>query len=164
MNGNFPLEVLVDRQKATALRCPSRERLTTWVESALLGLPLKGCVSLTIRFVDEEEGQALNAQYRHKNYATNVLSFPYDTTDLPEELLVQERYLGDLVICAPVLVLEAKAQKKSSTEHAAHLVIHGVLHLLGHDHETELEAEAMEALEIDALRRLNIRNPYEPPE
>lgn len=157
----LPHRVFVDRQKATPLRCPSRHRLTTWVQAALVDQPPSEDVALAIRWVDEPEGQSLNQQYRHKNYATNVLSFPFDAAGLPDELQ-QERYLGDLVVCMPVLIREAAEQNKTLTAHTAHIVVHGVLHLLGYDHETSTEdAEAMEALEIQALQRLGFGNPYE---
>ncbi|MDA3877626.1 MAG: rRNA maturation RNase YbeY [Halothiobacillus sp.] len=160
MNPVSTLELFVDRQKATELRCPSRNRLIEWVRAALAEEKITTALALTIRFVDDDEGKSLNNQYRHKNYATNVLSFPYDADDLPEAMS-NERYLGDLVVCAPVLVREALEQGKSLTAHSAHLVIHGVLHLLGFDHETDEEAQRMEALEIRAMHRLNMRNPYE---
>lgn len=161
MSTTASLDVFVSRQKATTQRCPSRKRLTGWVMAALQVLEATGPFALTIRFVDAAEGRALNDQYRHKNYATNVLSFPYDVTDLPELARQQERYLGDLVICLPVLQREAAEQGKSLTAHMAHLVIHGVLHLMGFDHDTETAAADMEALEIRTLHRLNMGNPYE---
>lgn len=160
MNPVSPPEIFVDRQKATELRCPSRKRLTEWVRAALAEEKITAAIALTVRFVDDEEGKSLNHQYRHKKYATNVLSFPYDADDLPEAIM-NERYLGDLAVCAPVLVREAAEQGKSLTAHSAHLVIHGVLHLLGFDHETDEDAQRMEALEIRAMHRLNMGNPYE---
>ncbi|WP_407276645.1 rRNA maturation RNase YbeY [Halothiobacillus sp. DCM-1] len=154
-------QVWVDRQKATVLRCPTADRLTPWVAAAVAAaLPDRApaVVGVCARFVDAAEGQALNQQYRHKNYATNVLSFPFDTP-LPDES-DQERYLGDLVLCQPVLVEEARAQGKSLTAHTAHLIVHGVLHLLGFDHETPAQAEEMEGLEIQVLAQLGFENPY----
>ncbi len=155
-----PPTVWVDRQKATELRCPSAQMLTPWAQAAIVAALPQGApavVGLCVRFVDAEEGEALNRQYRHKNYATNVLSFPSDAP-MPEG--VDERYLGDLILCQPVLVQESAAQNKSLRAHTAHLIVHGVLHLLGFDHETTAEAEAMEALEIHIMAGLGFENPY----
>ena len=111
------------------------------------------CVSaeLTVMIVGEAEGRQLNAAYRKKDYATNVLTFDY--TPPPA-------VLADLVICLPVVNKEARAQKKSLDHHAAHLLIHGSLHACGLDHLNDQEAEQMEALEIEILRRFRIANPY----
>ncbi len=106
---------------------------------------------LTIMIVGQAEGRRLNAAYRHKDYATNVLTFDY--TPPPA-------VLADLVICLPVVNKEARAQKKSLDHHAAHLLIHGSLHACGLDHLNDQEAEQMEALEIEILRRFRIANPY----
>ncbi len=159
--------VWINRQKASSLRCPGRARLSLWASAALVAAGVNHPCALTVRFVDSEEGQALNAHYRHKNYATNVLSFPYEQPDIPEgfelpmeEAQADEHYLGDLVICMPVVGNEAKAQHKSAEAHTAHLVIHGVLHLLGYDHENPIEAERMESLEILAVRQLGFAHPY----
>ncbi|MCF4837249.1 rRNA maturation RNase YbeY, partial [Acinetobacter baumannii] len=103
----------------------------------------------------------LNLQYREKDKPTNVLSFP---SDIPEEVLpmLDALPLGDLVICIPVVLQEALEQKKTAQNHFAHLLVHGVLHLLGYDHETSDEdAEEMEGLEIEILAKLNIANPYQ---
>ncbi|MDR6993036.1 rRNA maturation RNase YbeY [Luteimonas sp. 3794] len=114
---------------------------------------------LAIRLVDEDEGRALNRHYRGKDYATNVLSFP---ADLPEGLPegVRLPLLGDLVLCAPVVAREATEQGKSLNAHYAHLTVHGVLHLLGWDHEDDRDAEAMEQLEREILAGLGIDDPY----
>jgi probable rRNA maturation factor len=105
--------------------------------------------------VDTKEACSLNRHYRGKDYATNVLSFP---ADLPPEMQVP--LLGDLVICAPVVAKEAAEQGKSLAAHYAHLTIHGVLHLLGLDHEDEREAEAMERIERELLADLGYADPY----
>jgi probable rRNA maturation factor len=105
---------------------------------------------LTLRITDEAESRALNHRYRGRDYATNVLSFPYQEPGM----------LGDLVLCAPVVAREAKAQGKPLRAHWAHLVIHGCLHLLGYDHEQSQAAEKMEKLEIRILRNLGFANPY----
>lgn len=107
---------------------------------------------ITVRIVDEEEGQALNASYRKKNYATNVLTFDY--THAPH-------VAADLVLCAPVVSQEASENNKTLAAHYAHLLVHGVLHAQGFDHETSsADADAMEALEISILKTLKIKNPY----
>jgi probable rRNA maturation factor len=103
---------------------------------------------ITIRIVGAREGRRLNRIYRHKNYATNVLSFPY------------ARGKGDLVLCHPVIAREARAQGKTVAAHYAHLVLHGLLHLRGYDHEKKREASRMERAEIRLLRRAGYRNPY----
>ncbi len=131
---------------------PTEDDFTRWAATVLP----PGRWNLSIRLVGAEEGQALNAQYRHKDYPTNVLSFP---AELPDG--VELPLLGDLVLCVPVVEREAAEQGKPLLHHWAHLTIHGVLHLLGHDHLQEDEAAAMEALEVQALARLGIPDPYE---
>jgi probable rRNA maturation factor len=109
---------------------------------------------LTLRIVDAEEGQELNRDYRGKDYATNVLTFAY-TEDSDAEVTQ-----ADIILCTDVLEKEAKEQKKTVLEHAQHLVVHGVLHAQGYDHETDEEADEMEALEIEILAGLGLENPY----
>ena len=155
-------QVTVYRQKASTQRCPGRARLTAWASAALQAAAFAKPCELTVRLVDRDEAQTLNFQYRHKNYATNVLSFPYEAPEWPDEQLAPEAliYLGDLVVCLPVVMAEAAAQHKTVQAHTEHLVVHVVLHLLGFDHETAPEAEAMESLEIKALQQLGLPNPY----
>jgi probable rRNA maturation factor len=133
---------------------PAAASVRRWVEAALAGQ--RRAIELSVRYVDSDEGRALNRDYRGKDYATNVLSFP---VELPPG--VRSPLLGDLVICAPVVALEALGQDKPLAHHHAHLVVHGVLHLLGMDHErSEAEADAMEARERTILARLGIPDPY----
>ncbi|SFC12003.1 probable rRNA maturation factor [Marinospirillum celere] len=154
----------VDIQLATSQPevCPDLNQLTTWVRLALLPSTPEAC-ELTLRFVDDEESQQLNASYRGKNQPTNVLSFPFDADiDLAAE--GELTLLGDLVICVPQVLREAEAQQKQPLDHWAHLVIHGTLHLQGLDHQETLEAEAMETLETQLLAELGIADPYASPE
>ena len=107
--------------------------------------------SVTIRFVDGREGRALNRRYRGRDHATNVLTFVYDD---------DVSLAGDIVLCVPVVVREARAQRKTLRAHFAHLVIHGMLHLQGYDHERDDDAARMEAREVALLRALGFENPY----
>ncbi|MCW0374465.1 rRNA maturation RNase YbeY [Xanthomonas sacchari] len=136
---------------------PAAPSFRKWVAAALKGRIREA--DLAIRLVDDREGRALNQHYRGKDYATNVLSFP---AELPEGLPkgVKLPLLGDLVICAPVVAREAAEQDKPLSAHYAHLTVHGVLHLLGWDHEDDKEAEAMEQLEREILADLGVSDPY----
>ena len=124
---------------------PTRPQVRRWVQAAL-----NGDAEITVRFVGREEGQNLNRDYRGKDSATNVLSFVYTHTPV----------CGDLVLCVPVVAQEAQQQHKSMLAHYAHLVVHGVLHLQGFDHETEDEAQIMEARERVIVMRLGFPDPY----
>ena len=138
-------------QYASVRTAPPRDRIRRWVAVTLrtiAGPPAR----LTIRFVDEPEGRALNHQYRGKNYATNVLTFAYPDPDGAVE--------GDIVVCMPVVEAEAGAQHKDVTAHCAHLIVHGTLHACGHDHENAKDADAMEAIERVVLARFGIVDPY----
>lgn len=146
---------LLDIQLASdADNIPSAALFQQWLNTALSELSVS--VEVLIRIVDEPEMTELNQTYRHKTGATNILSFPFEAP-----AGVDLNLLGDLVVCAPVLEREALAQNKSLEQHWAHIVIHGLFHLLGYDHNNEIEAEAMEALEVKALKKLHINNPYE---
>ncbi len=139
------------QRRVTAAGIPAPSSLRAWAMAALEGATPG---EITIRIVAEEESAALNGKFRHKPYATNVLSFPYEA-EAPSE-----QVLGDLVICAPVVAREAAEQNKPPHAHWAHMVVHGVLHLLGHDHIQEDEAERMEAKERQILARLGFPDPY----
>lgn len=134
---------------------PADGQLTAWA----MATPLAGmdAAELVIRIVDEAESRELNHQFRGKDKPTNVLSFPFEA---PPGFPCN--HLGDLAICAPVVEREAREQGKPSEAHWAHMLVHGVLHLLGHDHQNDAEAEAMEALEVEILARLGFPDPYEP--
>ncbi|MBL1262900.1 rRNA maturation RNase YbeY [Candidatus Methylomicrobium oryzae] len=138
---------------------PDRRQIVKWIDSALEDShETYACV---IRIVDEQESAALNAQYRHKQGPTNVLSFPFEWPEGLENAEFEEGVLlGDLVICAPVVEREAAEQQKTLPDHWAHMVVHGLLHLLGYDHIEENEAEEMETKEIAILNQLQIENPY----
>ncbi len=137
----------MDVQFASALAgLPSAAEFRRWARKAL-----RVDAEIALRIVDEEEGRALNRDYRGKDYATNVLTFP----------LTEEPYLmGDIVLCAPVVLREALEQNKAPSAHFAHLTVHGVLHLHGYDHETEPQAELMEALETEIVMKLGYSDPY----
>ena len=134
---------------------PASTSFRRWAEAALLGARHRKPAALSIRIVGAREGRALNLQYRGKDYATNVLSFP---VELPRG--VASPLLGDLVICAPVVAREAREQHKAPRDHYAHLTVHGVLHLLGFDHQNERDATRMETLETRILATLGIADPY----
>lgn len=138
-----------------------RSQLKKIIETTLRHVGYKEDCEIGVACVDLAESQQLNLQYREKDKPTNVLSFP---SDIPEEVLpmLDALPLGDLVICIPVVLQEALEQKKTAQNHFAHLLVHGVLHLLGYDHETSDEdAEEMEGIEVEILAKLNIENPYQ---
>jgi len=128
----------------TALPAPAA--LRRWAKAAA-----EGAATVTLRFVGKREGQTLNAHFRGKEYATNVLAFAYDGS---------ARIEGDIVLCAPVVREEARAQGKTLADHCAHLVVHGMLHLQGYDHDTVRAARTMEAREITILAALGVADPY----
>ena len=148
----------IDRQIAVGTEAeaalPTQAELEAWV-GAVLDQEGDGRHELPIRFVERDESQQLNRDYRGKDKPTNVLSFPFETPPGIELPL-----LGDLVICAPVVAREAAEQGKPAKAHWAHLVIHGCLHLLGYDHLEDDEAEEMEELERQLLAELGYPDPY----
>ncbi len=129
----------------------TRPLVRRWVQAALFAP-----AELTVRFVDSEEGRSLNRDYRSKDYATNVLTFAYNDSEDEDDGITR----ADLILCTDVLQSEALAQDKPLLAHAAHLVVHGVMHAQGYDHETDVEADEMEALEIEVLAKLGFGNPY----
>ncbi|MBN1378980.1 MAG: rRNA maturation RNase YbeY [Gammaproteobacteria bacterium] len=131
---------------------PTAEEFVLWVKAAYQS---NRAAQVSIKIVDEQESQALNFQYRHKNQPTNVLSFPMHV-GLDEQV----ELLGDLAICAPVVKREAEEQGKSVTAHWAHMLVHGMLHLQGYDHAEAQQTEVMERLEIEILQKLGFANPY----
>ncbi len=148
------MSITLDLQNAcTNSNIPTLAQFQQWVNASLL--PQYDNTELTIRLVDIDESQQLNAQYRDKNKPTNVLSFPFEA---PKG--IELNLLGDLVICADIVETEAQQQTKAINAHWAHMVVHGCLHLLGYDHINDLDAEQMEALEIDILTKLGFNNPY----
>lgn len=159
---NATIDVTVEIVNASSTQStPAAADFQHWAQAALAALageaeaPLTTGAELSIRLVDEAESAELNSHYRHKQGATNILSFPgkiIPGTDI--------NLLGDLAICAPVVEREAAEQHKSVQAHWAHLTVHGVLHLSGFDHEQAAEAARMEALEIQILDTLGFDNPY----
>ena len=135
----------------------TEQTFTHWVSTAIAAASNSAQAEkeVSIRIVEPEESQQLNQHYRHKNKATNVLSFP---AVFPEGVAIG--FLGDLVICADIVEQEAKEQHKEPLAHWAHMVLHGTLHLLGYDHVDNKEAEIMESLEIQLLQSLGYPCPY----
>lgn len=147
------MSIDLDLQVATDCEAvPSAEQFLEWAGLALKG---RADTELTLRLVDRSESSRLNEQFRSKKGPTNVLSFPAELPpgiDLP--------LLGDIVICAPLVEEEARNHGRTVESHWAHLVVHGVLHLLGFDHQTEQEADEMESLEVELLASIGIADPY----
>lgn len=151
------MTITVDVDNASASDdIPDPAVMRRWVAAALAGQREEA--ELAVRIVDEAESAELNGLYRHKPGPTNVLSFP---AELPDEIDIP--LLGDLVICAPVVSREAVEQDKTLDAHWAHMLVHGTLHLLGHDHTDDTEADIMEALETRIITGLGFPPPYETP-
>jgi probable rRNA maturation factor len=134
---------------------PTRAAVQRWVDAALVRLAAPA--ALTVRLVDTAEGQQLNRAFRGIDRATNVLSFPFERLPgMPQ----RRRQLGDVIVCSPLVLAEAAAQGKSAEAHYAHLIVHGVLHLIGFDHQEQEQAARMEALETEILTGLGYPDPY----
>lgn len=148
------MAIILDIQSASSSEdAPDEQSIKRWVSAAL---HLKaGDTELSIRIVDEPEAKTLNETYRGASGPTNVLSFPFDEKT-PEPLPL----IGDIVICAPVVAREAEEQNKALNAHWAHMIIHGVLHLLGYDHQNETDANLMESLETEIMQGLGFPPPY----
>ena len=145
---------LVIQKECDATSIPDDRYFSEWTNAAYPDESED--VEVTIRIVDKEEGRNINQQWRKKDYATNVLSFP-----IGEKITDTTILLGDIVICAPVVEKEANEQNKKPEAHWAHLVVHGMLHLQGFDHENDNDADTMEAKEITILNQFGYANPYE---
>lgn len=158
---------LSEQENAEVDEPPSLEQFVSWARSAYVDVKPIGCErpqEITIRLVDEAEIRDLNNAYRGKDRPTNVLSFPTEMSDHAESEISQEMdadLLGDILICHAVIVREAAQQAKSVHDHYAHMTVHGLLHLCGHDHQDDLSAEQMEALETRILAQHNIADPYQ---
>jgi probable rRNA maturation factor len=151
MTRRLPELVLSVQYACKDAALPSRPHVRGWVRATLRATGDRPA-EVTVRFVDAEEGQMLNRDYRHKDYATNVLSFVYES---------EPRVMGDLVVCLPVVLREASEQGKRADAHFAHMIVHGMLHLLGYDHETGAkDAARMEAQEREILAGLGYPDPY----
>lgn len=149
------MSLSLDYQLVTELASvPHETQFRSWLNACF---PDSEDLSVLVRVVDAEESQQLNRDYRGKDKPTNVLSFPFE---VPEG--IPSDHLGDLVICAPVVEQEAAEQSKPSQNHWAHMMLHGVLHLMGYDHIDDNDAEEMESIEIRLLSGLGVANPYEP--
>ena len=150
MGNTVDVQFAVENRK----NLPTKKQFSHWANNVLNGTVDEA--KLTIRIVDETEGRELNEHWRkNKRGPTNVLSFPAGDNGFGDP-----DYLGDIVICAPVVLREAEEQGKSALAHWAHMVVHGILHLLGHDHESAIDADKMEAIEIEKLDTLGFDNPY----
>jgi len=140
------VQYAIEDEHAQNAELPTAAQFRKWAQNAL-----RVDAEIALRIVDEAEGRALNRDYRGKDYATNVLTFC---------LAEEPELMGDIVLCAPVVAAEAKAQNKPLHAHYAHLTVHGVLHLHGYDHETEPQAELMESLETEIVTKLGYADPY----
>lgn len=143
---------------STEPQLPNRQQVQLWAEAALV--ELQDNVELAVRIADTEECRQANSVFRGIDHATNVLSF---ASELPAELAreLDPRPLGDLLLCAPVVLAEARSHCKPVPSHFAHMIVHGALHLIGHDHQDKAQARLMESLEIEILKALGYANPYQ---
>ncbi|NHZ80081.1 rRNA maturation RNase YbeY [Massilia sp. CCM 8695] len=152
MSAKNKLSLSVQYPDARLQESITRPKVRRWVQAALFAP-----AELTIRFVGAEEGRILNRDYRAKDYATNVLTFAYNEG---EDIAEDEPTRADIILCTDVLEKEALEQKKTVEEHSAHLIVHGVLHAQGYDHDDDEEAAEMEQLERDILAALGYPDPY----
>ena len=155
--------VQVDVQVAANLPdVPAESDIRDWLEKVIahVGAGTERELEISVKIVDEAEGRELNRQYRDQDRATNVLSFPASEPDLKDPPPDLPLALGDIVICGPVVTREANEQGKQDPDHWAHLLVHGALHLMGYDHETDAEARQMETLEASILALGGVENPY----
>ena len=148
------MTIILDIQSAsTSEDAPDEQSIKRWVGAVIDSN--QGDTELSVRIVDEPEGKLLNETYRGTSGATNVLSFPFEN-QTPEPLPL----IGDIVVCAPIVEREAQQQNKDLNAHWAHMIIHGVLHLLGYDHQNDCEAAVMEGLETEIMQKLGFPPPY----
>ena len=153
----MPTEFIIDIQQASdSKQLPTEKKMQRWARHWLKQLQPEGA-ELSLRIVDVAEMQALNFAYRKQNKPTNVLSFP---AHVPKGLQLPIPLLGDIVICATVVTEEARDQAKTLDAHWAHMVLHGLLHLLGYDHIENTEAQEMEQKEIELLAQFGFNDPY----
>jgi len=146
------------QRASKSVNAPDDDQFQLWINAIPVRQDDRYCLS--IRIVEEPEARRFNREYRNKDYATNVLSFPAELPEgLPAE--IRQTQLGDLLICAPVVVREARERKRPENSHWAHLTVHGILHLLGYDHQQEKAASEMESLEIEILNKLGFSDPYQ---
>jgi probable rRNA maturation factor len=161
-----PVSAILDLQLASDCSdIPTQQDIQLWLDTLLSYQQLDN-KEITVRIVDDAEIHQLNQQYRDKDKATNVLSFPFEMPELvlPDGVHLDEsmsNFLGDIVICAQVVKQESKQQNKMIGHHWAHMLIHGTLHLLGYDHIEDQDAEEMEGIEIAILQKLGIDDPYQ---
>lgn len=152
----FVVDIQDNCEPNPTLWVPSASQLESWAQAVFVHEHLSEA-EITLRLVDAAEIQALNARYRGKNKPTNVLSFP---ADVPAEVALELPFLGDIILCVSVIDQEAKEQQKPVWAHWAHMVVHGILHVLQYDHVKDHEAKIMEEKEVLILSTLNIENPY----
>jgi len=155
LNTAVEIDYQVESTCSQAAYMPDEQQVNSWLRCVLESVGYEKPAQLSVCIVGRQEITALNSQYRKKNKATNVLSFPYEPlpgVDIP--------LLGDVVICAEVVNDEAREQGKNTEQHWAHMIVHGALHLLGYDHINDKDAQHMEAMEIRILSQLGFSNPY----
>lgn len=151
------MELTLDLINDTEHTLPEETEFKRWIETALKMAEYDKPSDVAIRFVENEEIQTLNREYRDKDKPTNVLSFPFEVPEFIDEHIPT---LGDIIIAMDVIIKEAAEQEKTVNAHLTHMTVHGTLHLLGFDHITDEEAEEMEGLEIQILAELGLPNPY----